>query len=85
MVRSRSETEYRFHEISLSNEIFGFLKPQALLRSEGFARDMNKLKNMYAGGIDHFKSSVETALCNRLVQSTGTTFSSDATELNLIQ
>ena len=46
---------------------------------------MNKFKNMCENGIDYVKSSVEIAFCNRLVQSSGTTFQSDATELNVTQ
>ena len=45
--------------------------------------DTNKFKKIYADGIVYFKLSVEIPMCNRLVQSSGTTHSSDATELNM--
>ena len=40
---------------------------------------------MFADGIDYFKLSLEIALCNRPVQTTGTTYPSDVTELNVTQ
>ena len=78
----RSETGQRFGDINLSNKAFGFVMSRTLLRSRSRETVTNKFKNMYADGINYFKLSVEIALCNPLVQSSGTTFSTDATELN---
>ena len=44
--RFRSEAEKRFNEICMLNEVFGFLNPHALLRSENTEEVMNKLKNI---------------------------------------
>ena len=42
MDRFRSEAKKRFSEICTLNEVFGFLNPHALLRSENIEEDMNK-------------------------------------------
>ena len=44
--RFRSEAEKRFSEICMLNEVFGFLNPHALLRSENTEEVMNKFKNI---------------------------------------
>ena len=41
MDRFRSEAEKRFSESCMLNEVFGFLNPHALLRSENIEEDMN--------------------------------------------
>ena len=48
MDQFRCETEKRLSKISMLNEVFGFLDPHALLRSENIEEDMNKLKNIRA-------------------------------------
>ena len=52
MDRFRSEAEKRFSEICMLNEVFGFLNPHALLRSDDIEEDMNKFKNMYADDVN---------------------------------
>ena len=42
------EAEKWFSKIWMLNEVFGFLNPHALLRSENIEEDMNKFKNIYA-------------------------------------
>ena len=42
--RFRSEIEKRFSEICMLNEVFGFLNPHALLRSENIKEDMKNLR-----------------------------------------
>ena len=54
MDRFRSEAEKRFSEICMLNEVFGFLNPHALLRSENIEEDMNKFKNIYADDVTFF-------------------------------
>ena len=67
------------------NEIFGFLNPHALLRSENIEEDMNKFKNIYADYDNFSKLPHEIARFNRLVQFSGTAFHSDATALHVLQ
>ena len=83
--RFRSEAEKRFSEICMLNEVFGFLNPHALLRSENIEEDMNKFKNIYADGVNFFELTYEIARFKRLIQSSGTAFQSDATALNVLQ
>ena len=44
MNRFWSGAEKRFSEICMLNEVFGFLNPYALLRSENIEEDMNNLR-----------------------------------------
>lgn len=83
--RFRNEAEKRFREMSMLNETFGFLNPNALLRCESIEPDMNKFKNIYANDVDFSELSVEIARFNRLVKCSGTTFQSDATALDVLQ
>ena len=48
MDQFRCEAEKRLSKICMLNEVFGFLNPHALLRSENIKEDMNKLKNIRA-------------------------------------
>ena len=85
MDRFQSEAEKRFSEICMLNEVFGFFDPHALLRSENIEEDMNKFKNIYADDVNFSKLTYEIARFNRLVQSSGTAFQSDATALDVLQ
>ena len=67
MDRFRSEAEKRFSEICMLNELFGFLNPHALLRSENIEEDINKFKDRYADNVNFYKSTYEIARFNRLV------------------
>ena len=67
MDRFRSEAEKRFSEICILNEVFGFLNPYALLRSENIKKDMNKIKNRYADDVNFYELTYEIATFNRLV------------------
>ena len=78
MDRFRSEAEKRFSEICMLNKVFGFLNPRTLLRSENIEEDMNKFKNTYADDVNFSELNYEIARFNRLVQSSGTAFQSDA-------
>ena len=66
------------------NEVFGFLNPHALLRSENI-EDINKFKNIYADDVNFSELTYEIARFKRLVQSSGTVFQSDATALDVLQ
>ena len=46
---------------------------------------MNKFKNIYADDVNFLELTYEIARFNRLVQSSGTAFQSDATALNVLQ
>ena len=48
MDRFRSEAEKRFSELRLLNEVFGFLNPHTLLRSDSIEIDTGKFEKMYA-------------------------------------
>ena len=48
MDRFRSEAEKRFSDMCLLNEVFGFLNPHFLLRSDSIEIDMDKFEKMYA-------------------------------------
>ena len=85
MDRFRSEAEKRFNKICMLNEIFGFFDSHALLRSENIEEDMNKFKNKYADEVNFSELTYEIARFNRLVQSSGTAFKSDATALDVLQ
>ena len=85
MNRFRSEAEKRLSEICMLNEVFGFLNYNALLRSENIEEDMNKFKNIYADDVNFSELTYEIARFNRLVQSSGTEFQSDATALDVLQ
>ena len=80
-----SQAEKRFCEICMLNEIFGFLNAHALLRSENIEEDMNKFKNIYADDVNFSELTYEIARFNRLVQSSGTAFQSDAISLDVLQ
>ena len=85
MDRFRSETEKRFSEICMLNEVFGFLNPHALLRNENIEEDMNKCKNIYADDVNFSELTYEIARFKRLVQSSGIAFQSNATALDVLQ
>ena len=85
MDRFRSEAEKRFSEICMLNEVFGFLNPHTLLRSENIEEDMNEFKYIYADDVNFSELTYEIARFNRLVQSSGTAFQSDATALDVLQ
>ena len=84
MDRFQCEAEKRFSEICILNEVFGFLNPHALLRSKNI-KNINKFKNIHAHDINFFELTHEIARFNRLVQSSGTAFQSDATALDVLQ
>ena len=79
------EAEKWFNKICMLNEIFGFLDPHALLRSENIEEDMNKFKNISADYNNFSELPYKKAWFKRLVQFSGTAFHSDATELHLLQ
>ena len=81
MDRFPSEAEKRFSEICMLNEVFGF---HALLRIENIEEDVNKFK-LYADDVNFSELTYEIARFNRLVQSSGTAFRSDATALDVLQ
>ena len=85
MDRFWSKAEKRFSEIRMLNEVFGFLNPHALLRSENIEKDMNKFKNIYADDVNFSELTYEIARFNKLVQSRGTAFQSDARALDVVQ
>ena len=85
MDQFRSEAEKRFSEICMLNEVFDFLNPHALLRSENIEEILNKFKNIYADDVNFSKLTNEIARFNRLVQSSGTAVQSDATALDVLQ
>ena len=85
MDQFRSEAEKRFSEICMLNKVFGFLNPHALLRSENIEKVINKFKNINVDNVNFSKLTNEIARFNRLVQSSGTAFQSDATALDVLQ
>ena len=85
MNRFRSKAEKRFSEICILNKVFGFLNPHALLQSENIEEDMNKFKNTYADDINFSELTNEIARFKRLIQSSGTSFQSNATALDVLQ
>ena len=84
MDRFRCEAEKRFSEICMLNEVFGFLNPHALLRSENI-KDIKKFKNIYADDLNFSELTCKIAGFKRLVQFSGTSFQSDATALDVLQ
>ena len=64
--------------------VFGFLNPHSLLRSKNIEEDMNKFKSIYADDVNFSELTYEIAKFQRLVQSRGTAFQSDATALNVL-
>ena len=85
MNRFRSEAEKRFSEMCLLNEVFGFLNPHTLFRSDSIKIDTGKFEKMYAEDVNFTELKLEIARCNRLVQSSGFTFKNDATALDVLQ
>ena len=85
MNQFRSEAEKRFSEICMLNEVFGFLNPHALLRSENIEEDMNKFKNIYADDDNFSELTYEIVRFNRLVQSSAIAYQSDDTALDVLQ
>jgi len=85
MDRFRSEAEKRFSDMCLLNEVFGFLKPHSLLRSDIIEIDMDKFENMYADDVNFTELRLEISRFNRLVQSSVFTFKNDATALDVLQ
>ena len=85
MDRFRSEAKKRFSEMCLLNEVFGFLNPHTLLRSNSIEIDIGKFEKMYADDVNFNESKLEIARFNRLVQSSGFTFKNDATALDMLQ
>ena len=83
MDRFRSNAEKRFSKICMLNEVFGFLDPPVLLRSENIEEDMNKFENIYADDVNFSELTLETARFNWLVQSSGTAFQSDSAALDV--
>ena len=85
MDRFRSEAKKRFSEMCLLNEVFDFLNPHTLLRSDSVEIDMGKFEKIYADDVNFTESKLEIARFNRLVQSSGFTFKNDATALDVLQ
>ena len=52
MNRFWSKAEKRFSEMCLVNELFGFLDPHTLLRSDSIETDMGKFEKMYADDVN---------------------------------
>ena len=84
MDQFRCEAEKRFNEICMLNEVFGFLNPHALLRSENI-EDRNKFKNIYTDDVNFSELTYEIARFKKLVQSSGTAFQSDSKALDVLQ
>ena len=74
MDRFRSKAEKRFSEMCLLNEVFGFLNPHTLLRSDSIEIDIGKFEQMYADDVNFTELKLEIARFNRLVQCSGFTF-----------
>ena len=85
MDRFRSEAKKWFSEMYLLNEVFGFLNPHTLFRSDSIEIDMGKFKKMYADDVNFTELKLEIARFNRLVQSSGFTFKNDAAALDVLQ
>jgi len=85
MDRFRSEAEKRFSDMCLLNEVFGFLNPHSLLRSDSIEIDMGKFEKMYADGVNFTELRLEISRFNQLVQSSGFTFKNEATALDVLQ
>ena len=85
MDRFRSEAEKRFSEMCLLNEVFGFLNPHTLLRSDSIEIDTDKFEKMYADDVNFTELKLEIARFNRLVQSSGFTIKNDAAALDVPQ
>ena len=85
MDRFRSEAEKRFSEMCLLNEVFVFLNPHTLLRSDSIEIDMGKFEQMYADDVNFIELKLEFARFNRLVQCSGFRFKNDATVLDVLQ
>jgi len=85
MDRFRSEAEKRFGDMCLLNEVFGFLNPHSLLRSDSIEIDMDKFEKMYADDVNFTELRLQISRFNRLVQSSGSTFKNDATALDVLQ
>ena len=75
----------RFSEMCLLNEVFGFLNPHTLLRSDSIEIDMGKFEKMYADDGNFTDLKLEIARFNRLVQFSGFTFKNNATALDVLQ
>ena len=68
----------------LLNEVFGFLNPHTLLRSDSMEIDKGKFEKMYADKVNFTELKLEIARFN-LVQSSGFTFKSNVTALDVLQ
>ena len=80
MDRFRSEAKKQISEICVLNEVFGLLNPHMLLRIKNI-----EFKKIYADDVNFSELTYEIASFNRLVQSSGNTFQSDATALDVLQ
>jgi len=69
--------------MKLPNETFLFLKLHVLLRS-GSAEKHTNIKSMFMDDVYLSELSVEIAKFNRLVQSKGITFQSDASAMDVL-
>ena len=85
MDQFRSEAEKRFSDMCLLNEVFCFLNPHSLLRSDSIEIDMDKSEKMYADDVNFTELRLEISRFNRQVQSSGFTFKNDATALHVLQ
>jgi len=83
--RFLSESERRFSGINELNETFSFWNPHTLLQSDNNGVDMIKFTTMYVDEVDLSKLPVEIERFKRLVQSSGSTFQSNATALDVLQ
>ena len=79
MDRFRSEVEKRFSYMCLLNEVFGFLNPRSVLRSDSIEIDLDKFEKMYADDVNFTELRLEISRSNRLVRSSGFAFKNDAT------
>ena len=85
MNRFQREAQKRFSEMCLLNEVFGFLNPHTLLRSDNIEIDMGKFEKMYADDVNFTELKLEIARFNPIVQSSGFTSKNDATALDMLQ
>ena len=51
-----------------ANEVFGFLNPHSLLRSDSIEVDMDKFEKMYADDVNFTELRLEISRFNRLLQ-----------------
>ena len=69
----------------LPNEVFGFLNPHTLLRSDSIEIDVGKYEKMYDDDVNFTEFKLEIASFDQLVQSSSFIFENDAAALDVLQ